>query len=537
MPVADGATRRLALPRRIWRSSIALRVIATTLVAALIILAASAWLILVQASRGILAGKQVSVSAEASTALSRMQLSLTDTDLSVASLNERLNQLVVQATASSQQFQVMIETPVTGFISSGLSADSVPPALADKLTGSSYLWVAPTLVSYRDGTPSVPGLAVGGNLRVPSGDLYPVYFLFPLTQEANTLVVLQRAVWSSMAVLAVALVLIAYLVARQISRPVRQASAVAQRIAAGDFEQRLPVVGSDDLASLAISMNDMASTLSNQIGQLEELSRLQQRFVSDVSHELRTPLTTVRMASDVLYDQRSEVRPGLTRTVELMHDEVDRFESLLTDLLEISRFDAGAATLSADDIDFASLVRDEVDDIGSLAAQAGVQIDVDVRPGPTMVEADPRRVRRILRNLLSNAIEHSESRPIEVTVGNDQHSVAVTVRDHGVGLRPEQTSLVFHRFWRADPSRQRNLGGTGLGLAIALEDARLHNGWLEAWGQLGQGSSFRLTLPRSPGGVIDASPLPLRPSDAAPGPGTAEELPVGDMPAGEGDAK
>jgi len=533
MPAVDGAVRRLALPRRIWRSSIALRVIATTLVAALIILAASAWLILVQASRGILAGKQASVAADASTALARMQLSLTDTDLSVASLNERLNQLVDQATASSQQFQVMIETPVTGFISRGLSADSVPSDLADKLAGSSYLWVAPTLVSYRDGTPSVPGFAVGGNLRVPSGDLYPVYFLFPLTQEANTLAVLERAVWSSMAVLAVALVLIAYLVARQISRPVRQASAVARRIAAGDFEQRLPVVGTDDLASLAVSMNDMASTLNDQIGQLEELSRVQQRFVSDVSHELRTPLTTVRMASDVLYDQRGEVTPPLTRTVELMHDEVDRFESLLTDLLEISRFDAGAATLSVDDIDFAALVSDEVSDVASLAAQADVPIKVDVRPGLMTVEADPRRVRRILRNLLFNAIEHGEARTVDVTVAGDDHSVAVTVRDHGVGMKPEQTDLVFHRFWRADPSRQRNLGGTGLGLAIALEDARLHNGWLEAWGQLGQGSAFRLTLPRSPGETIETSPLPLRPDDAEPGPGTADEVSVTDSPAGE----
>jgi len=327
-----------------------------------------------------------------------------------------------------------------------------------------------------------------------------------------------------MAVLAVALVLIAYLVARQIGRPVRQASAVAQRIAAGDFEQRLPVVGTDDLASLAVSMNDMASTLSDQIGQLEELSRMQQRFVSDVSHELRTPLTTVRMASDVLYDQREEVTPALTRTVELMHDEVDRFESLLTDLLEISRYDAGAATLSTDDFDFAALVRDEVAEVASLASQADVPVNVAVLPGAMTVEADPRRVRRILRNLLFNAIEHGETRPVEVTVAGDDHSVAVTVRDHGVGLRPDQTEQVFHRFWRADPSRQRNLGGTGLGLAIALEDARLHHGWLEAWGQLGEGSSFRLTLPRSPDETIEQSPLPLRPDDAAPGPGTADEV-------------
>jgi len=333
-----------------------------------------------------------------------------------------------------------------------------------------------------------------------------------------------------MALLAVALVLIAYLVARQISRPVRQASAVARRIAAGDFEQRLPVVGTDDLASLAVSMNDMAATLSDQIGQLEELSRLQQRFVSDVSHELRTPLTTVRMASDVLYDQRQEVTPGLTRTVELMHDEVDRFEALLTDLLEISRFDAGAAILSTDDIDLADLVRDEVADVTSLADQAGVPVDVVVLSGSMTVEADPRRVRRILRNLLFNAIEHGEARPVDVTVAGDENSVAVTVRDHGVGMKPEQTEMVFHRFWRADPSRQRNLGGTGLGLAIALEDARLHHGWLEAWGQLGGGSSFRLTLPRSPDETIEASPLPLRPDDAASGPGTADEASAEDAP-------
>jgi len=393
--------------------------------------------------------------------------------------------------------------------------------LRDALSDSPYLylWVTPTLVSYSNNQASVPGIVVGGNLRVPSGALYPVYFVFPLTQEQNTLNVLQRAVWSTMAVLAVALVVIAYLVSRQVSKPVRQASEVSRRIAAGDFEQRLPVVGTDDLASLAVSMNDMASTLSTQITQLEELSRLQRRFVSDVSHELRTPLTTVRMASDLLYDQRDGLTPTLTRTVELMHAEVDRFEALLTDLLEISRFDAGAATLSLDDVDFGALVRDEVADVRALSDRAGIELRMNASPDLLMVEADSRRVRRILRNLLFNAIEHGESRPVDITVAGNDHAVAVTVRDHGIGLRPEQTELVFHRFWRADPSRQRNLGGTGLGLSIASEDARLHNGWLQAWGQPGGGALFRLTLPRSPGDVVSVSPLPLRPADAGPGPG------------------
>jgi len=501
-------------PLRLWGSSLPLRVIVTTLGAALVILVVGAWLILIQASSGILQGKQASAEVEASAALSSMQQSLSDTDLSLSALNERLNQLVDQAAASSAQYQILIETPVSGFITTGILTSSVPASLHDAVAGSSTrnsLWVTPTLAMYSDGT-SVPGFAIGGNLRVPSGDYYPVYFIFPLTQEADTLRVLRSAVWSTVAILAVALAGIAYVVARQVGKPVRQASDVARRIAAGDFDQRLPVVGTDDLASLAVSMNDMASTLSAQITQLEELSRLQRRFVSDVSHELRTPLTTVRMASDLLYDMRGGVAPTLTRTVELMHTEVDRFESLLTDLLEISRFDAGAATLSIDDVDMGALLRDVAADVQKLAERAGLPLVLDVGPDLT-IEADARRVRRILRNLLFNAIEHGEGRPVDIAAAGDEHAVAVTVRDHGVGFLPEQARLVFHRFWRADPSRQRNLGGTGLGLSIALEDARLHNGWLQAWGRPGVGAQFRLTLPRTPGEPVVKSPLPLWPPE------------------------
>ena len=95
----------------------------------------------------------------------------------------------------------------------------------------------------------------------------------------------------------------------------------------------------------------------------------------------------------------------------------------------------------------------------------------------------------------------------------DDDAVAISVRDHGVGLRPGEAALVFNRFWRADPSRARTVGGTGLGLSIAIEDARLHHGWLQAWGEPGQGSCFRLTLPRTAGGELTSSPLPLAPEE------------------------
>jgi two-component system sensor histidine kinase MtrB len=122
-------------------------------------------------------------------------------------------------------------------------------------------------------------------------------------------------------------------------------------------------------------------------------------------------------------------------------------------------------------------------------------------------------VERILRNLVVNALEHGDGRPVEIALSGDDAAVAVTVRDHGVGLRPGEAALVFNRFWRADPARARTTGGTGLGLAISLEDARLHDGWLQAWGEPGEGSCFRLTLPRRIGSPIVESPLPLRPED------------------------
>ena len=118
---------------------------------------------------------------------------------------------------------------------------------------------------------------------------------------------------------------------------------------------------------------------------------------------------------------------------------------------------------------------------------------------------------RILRNLIANAIDHAERKPVRIRMAVDEDTVAVTVRDYGVGLRPGEEKLVFSRFWRSDPSRVRRSGGTGLGLAISIEDARLHQGRLEAWGEPGKGACFRLTLPLVRGHKVTTSPLPLKP--------------------------
>jgi two-component system sensor histidine kinase MtrB len=342
-----------------------------------------------------------------------------------------------------------------------------------------------------------------------------LYYFVPLTRQDDTAAQARSTVLATGVALVLLLGLLAALVTRLVVTPVRVAARTAQRLSAGLLDQRMAVNGEDDLALLAASFNQMATNLQRQIVRLEEMSRLQRRFTSDVSHELRTPLTTVRMAADLIFAERDEFEPAVARSAELLQAELDRFESLLTDLLEISRFDAGFAVLDAEPTDLVPVVNRVVDRLDGLATRAGVALRVHLPDGPVIAEVDPRRVERILRNLVGNAVEHGERQPVDIVLHADTSTVAITVRDRGVGLKPGEEKLVFNRFWRADPSRARQTGGTGLGLSISLEDARLHGGWLEAWGAPGQGAQFRLTLPARAGDRLTSSPLRLVPADAA----------------------
>ncbi|WP_051342893.1 MtrAB system histidine kinase MtrB [Pseudonocardia spinosispora] len=348
------------------------------------------------------------------------------------------------------------------------------------------------------------------------------YLLFSMAPEQRTLSLVQSTLFVGCLVLILLLGAVTSMVTRQVVRPVQQAADVAERFADGHLEERMPVKGDDEVARLAESYNEMAGSIQSQIRQLEEFGALQRRFTSDVSHELRTPLTTVRMAADVLHASRAQFGPGLARSAELLVDELDRFEALLAELLEISRLDAGMAELSAERTDMRSVILHAIETVRGLADESGTPLQLDLPEG-IYAEIDSRRVERIVRNLVANAIDHGEGRPVLVRMGCDERSVAVLVRDWGLGLRPGEAALVFNRFWRADSSRARRSGGTGLGLSISLEDARLHNGWLQAWGEIGHGAVFRLTLPRQVGSELEGSPLPLVPTDepldspAAPG--------------------
>ena len=361
----------------------------------------------------------------------------------------------------------------------------------------------------------MPGIIVGQQLLVPDVGPYELYIAYDLGSAEQTLGFIQVTLWTVGVALVVLIGGIAWFVLRSVTTPISEAADTSARLAAGELTVRLPVHGEDELATFGRSFNAMADSIESQIKELADLSLVQQRFVSDVSHELRTPLTTIRLAADMINDQRDDFDPATARAAELLNAQVQRFEVLLTDLLEISRYDAGSVQLELEPTSLAHLAEGEIASMEQLAQQHGTDVRLVAPGGYSPVEMDPRRVRRIVRNLLGNAIEHGEGRPIVVTVDSDQQAVAVGVRDFGMGMKPEDVERVFDRFWRADPSRTRTIGGTGLGLSIALGDARLHGGSLSVWSEPGRGSHFVLTLPRRGTRLTAPSPIPVDPGDSA----------------------
>ncbi|ONI75486.1 two-component sensor histidine kinase [Kribbella sp. ALI-6-A] len=502
----------------LWRRSIQARIVTGTLLMSTVVLILVGWVMMSQVTDGVLESRRTSAQAEAAAQLNALSSSINAAD--PATITQKLTELVQNANRAGLYDVVLMPTSTSGSVliqqTGGVLSSSVPQELQSSVgSDDSQLYDTYTLISYDDGQPSAPGLAIGSQVRVNStAERYEVYFLFPLTAQQETLDVVQRALLTAGLLLVVLLGAVAWLVTRQVVTPVRMARRIAERLAAGKLEERMQVRGTDDLARLAVSFNKMASNLQQQIRRLEELSRLQRRFVSDVSHELRTPLTTVRMAADLLHETRDEFDPITRRSVELLQNELNRFEELLSDLLEISRFDAGAAALDLEDVDLRDIVARVLENHETLLERKGCQVELAM-PEPCRAQVDSRRIERILRNLIGNAIEHSEGRPIRISTATDADAAAVAVRDHGIGFRAEEAEMVFSRFWRADPARARTTGGTGLGLSIALEDARLHGGRLDAWGSPGDGAYFRLTLPRRPDVTLSGSPLPARPADAS----------------------
>ena len=393
-----------------------------------------------------------------------------------------------------------------------LEPNSVPDRLREKVQSDDEIHWQRTQLQYLNGE-KFDGVVIGKKITVPRVGNYEMYVLFGFDAQQTTIDLIGRSMWGAGLLLIALIMIVASVVLRQVIQPVKYAAEVAEQLTSGDLLKRMEVKGEDEIARLGNAFNDMADTLEQQISRLENLSRVQQRFVSDVSHELRTPLTTIRMASDVIFSARENFDPTIARSAELLISQIERFENLLSDLLEVSRFDAEVATLSLEKVDISILVRRCADDLGLASKDREAVLRINAPVTPVIIDADPRRVERIMRNLLANAIDHSEGKPIDVTVEENESAVSIAVRDYGVGLTEQHIERVFDRFWRADPSRSRIRGGTGLGLSIAREDAQLHGGEIKVWGEMGNGSNFVVTLPKSHGTAIESSPLSEIPAE------------------------
>ncbi|WP_022868116.1 MtrAB system histidine kinase MtrB [Schaalia vaccimaxillae] len=377
------------------------------------------------------------------------------------------------------------------------------------VSGGSAQWQSVSIPSGADNQETSPAILVGMQVQLPRAGAHELYIVYSLESDQARVDMFMGVLSFAAVPILIGLPAAVFWTLYRMLRPVRRTADAAKQIADGDLTVRVPTQGIDEMADLGAAFNDMAESLQTKINEYDELSQLQQRFVSDVSHELRTPLTTIRMAESVIWDNRDQLEGGAKRSAELLHDQTERMDSMLADLLEISRYDAQSALLEPEMTDLRPIVAKVVQANMELAEKNGVQVHIHVPDSRCAAEIDARRIERVLRNLLVNAVEHADGTDVDVTLASNHEAVAVRVRDHGIGMTPEVSAHVFDRFYRADTSRVRTTGGTGLGLSIATEDVALHGGTLQAWGEPTNGASFLMTLPRNAGEPVRTQPLAL----------------------------
>lgn len=506
--------------RRLWCESLQFRALATAGVLMFLSFLAVGWSLSSQIATSLFENQKSQALQESISGFRNVQSVLKSSEMrsdSEIRRNVSRTLTVLDAGASGKRSWILV--PLEGQGKQGF----IPEQSSDKSLNSSSIptdfkntvrdrdgvyWQTSTITTFENNRErTYPVLIVGTHVSIAQNPSYGLFTVYDMTDSSETIAHINFVLFGGFCALLTVVLSVVWFVTRFVVRPITQTAITAERLAAGDLDQRVSVKGEDQAARLGISFNRMADSLQEKIVQLERLSTLQQRFVSDVSHELRTPLSTVRLGTELLYDSRENMTPMQVRSVELLHGQVDRFQSMLADLLEISRFDAGSAMLTIDTEDFIQVLSNILQEALPHLERTNTKLNVHTNHESIMVDMDRVRIERVLRNLLYNAIEHGESRPIDVYVDANATNLGIAVRDHGIGLSEDEAVQVFNRFWRADTSRKRTLGGTGLGLSIAAEDVRLHGGTLEAWGEKGRGACFTMNLPLVHGAPLGESPV------------------------------
>lgn len=328
----------------------------------------------------------------------------------------------------------------------------------------------------------VPSLVMGGR----QGTLPELYFVFSARPLESVLAQLRLGLLAGGAAAIGVALLVAGLISRWLLRPLAEAGRVARRIAGGDLSARVPERGRDEVGRWAADFNRMADGLEGTIARLDASRQQNRRFVADVAHELRTPVTALVAEASLLEGGLGALPDDARRAAELLVADVRRLRVLVEDLMEISRFDAGAERPSPEPVDLGRIVT------GAVAARLpGAAVTLPDRP--LIVDSDPRRLDRILGNLLDNAREHAPGTPVEVALQATRDGPVIVVADRGPGVPADSVAHLFERFYKADRSRAG--GSSGLGLAIAAEHAALLGASLRARARPGGGMVFALSLP------------------------------------------
>ena len=328
-----------------------------------------------------------------------------------------------------------------------------------------------------------PSLVVGGRT---GGSGPKVYFVHDITALEKALSQLRLALIVGTLILVVVALLVARVIARGVLAPVEAAGRAAEQIERGDLSARVPVTSDDEFGIWAERFNRMAEALADTIGRLEAAEAQNRRFVADVAHELRTPLAALVAEASILREHLGALPEGSRRAGELLVADVGRLRALVEDLMEVSRFDSRAEQIALEPVDLGGLVRTV-----ATARLPGATLHLPTEP--FVVETDPRRLERILGNLLDNAREHGAGTPVDVTLTTGRGEVVLAVADRGPGVPPDRLERIFERFYKADPSRHG--GSSGLGLAIAAEHAALLGGHLTAANRPNGGLRLELWLP------------------------------------------
>ncbi|PRY39553.1 sensor histidine kinase [Umezawaea tangerina] len=366
----------------------------------------------------------------------------------------------------------------------GIRLEDVP----DHLRGTVH--AGRSVVVQRAELAGLPYAFVGTALRASTGrstgiELYRAQGLTVQQGTINELPALARMVILLALLPAVLLALIA---ARGVLRPVRDLRAAALRVTGGHLDTRSVVRGSDELTDLARSFNTMTAELERTVAELRRMEENARRFVADVSHELRTPLTAMTAVAEVLDDEALELTGDAATAAGMVSGETRRLRRLVEDLVEISRFDAGVASLRPESADIGEMIA------STLHARGWTGRVETTLPAEVVAPVDRRRLDVVVANLVGNALRHGDA-PVTVDLVAVGPEVVITVTDAGTGLPEEVLPHVFERFYKADSARARS-EGSGLGLAIAWENAHLHGGSLAADNSPGGGARFTVRLPR-----------------------------------------